>query len=199
MACIGYARVSTDTQTLNLQLDALRAAGCERISEETASGAKHDRPQLAAALDYMRSGDTLVVWKLDRLARSLLHLVGIVGRLRDTGIGFRCLTQDFDTTTSGGRMIFGVFAALAEFERELIRDRTNEGLKAARARGVVCGRPPILTGDAWRTVQALIKDGVSIAKAARHVGVSPAAIYQKQRRAGLPLPWTATVPETDAA
>lgn len=199
MGCIGYARVSTDKQTLDLQLDALKAAGCDRIFEETASGSNADRPQLAAALNYMRSGDVFVVWKLDRLARSMLHLSELVSRLRDSNIGFRSLTQDFDTTTAGGRMIFGVFASLAEFERELLRDRTLEGLKAARARGHVGGRPTKLTPAAWLQVQQMVKGGSSVSQAARAVGVSSAAIYQKQRRAGQPLPWSAPASETDAA
>ena len=184
MAYIGYARVSTDKQTMALQLDALTAAGCERIFEETASGAKHDRPQLKAALFHMRKGDVLVVYKLDRLARSMLQLSQVVQNLRDGGMGFKCLTQDFDTSTAGGRMIFGVFAALAEFERELIRERTKDGLKAAAERGNVGGRPALLDQDRWRTVQQLVKGGASVSAAARQVGVSRSAVYQKVKRAG---------------
>ena len=127
---IGYARVSTHDQNPQLQIDALDQAGCERIFTEKASGAKRDRPELKAALDYMREGDTLVVWKLDRLGRDLKHLVTIVQDLTDREIGLRVLTgqgAQIDTTTAAGRLIFGIFAALAEFERELIRERTVAG------------------------------------------------------------------------
>ena len=118
---VGYARVSTRDQTVALQLDALHAAKCGRVFEETVSGAQRDRPQLAAALDYMRPGDTLVVWKLDRLARSTKQLIETVEELARRGIGFRCLTQDIDTTTAGGRLVFTIFSAIAEFEREIIQ------------------------------------------------------------------------------
>ncbi len=141
---VGYARVSTLDQTVALQLDALNAAGYVRVFEETASGAQRDRPQLAAALDYMRAGDTLVVWKLDRLARSTKQLIETVEDLARRGIGFRCLTQDIDTTTAGGRLVFTIFSAIAEFEREIIQERTRAGLDAARARGRRGGRPPAL-------------------------------------------------------
>jgi len=184
MSLIGYARVSTDKQTLDMQLDALKAAGCARIFEETASGAKNDRPQLKAALDYMRNGDVLVVWKLDRLARSMAQLVLTIEGLNKRGMGFRSLTQPIDTTTADGKLIFGIFASLAEFEKSLIVARTNEGLAAAKARGNVGGRPAKLTYEAMRTVQALLKDGWSVAKAAKKVGVSRAAIYQRVKRAG---------------
>src|SRR6187200_1319658 len=138
---VGYARVSTQEQDLALQLDALRAAGCAKVYEEKASGAQRERPELKAALDYVRKGDTLVVWKLDRLARSLKQLIETVELLEDRGIGFKSLTESIDTTTSGGRLIFHIFAALAEFERNIIRERTTAGLNAARARGRVGGRP----------------------------------------------------------
>jgi len=143
-ALVGYARVSTRDQTTALQLDALRAAGCDRVFEETASGASRDRPELAAALDYVRAGDTLVVWKLDRLARSTKQLLTTVEELARRGIGFRCLTQDIDTTTAGGRLVFTVFSAIAEFEREIIAERTRAGLDAARTRGRRGGRKPKL-------------------------------------------------------
>ena len=138
---IGYARVSTRDQTPALQLDALEAAGCERIFEETASGAHRDRPQLAAALDWMREGDALAVWRLDRLARSVRQLIDTVENLDARGIGFRSLTEAIDTTTAGGRLVFHIFGALAEFERNLISERTRAGLDAARARGQSAGRP----------------------------------------------------------
>lgn len=142
---IGYARVSTGEQTLDLQHDALTKAGCSKIYQETASGAKADRPVLDEVLAYVRGGDTLVVWRLDRLGRSLEHLIDVVAMLAERGIGFKSLTEQIDTTTPGGKLIFHVFGALAEFERDLIRERTQAGLAAARARGRVGGRPKKLT------------------------------------------------------
>src|SRR5215218_6542941 len=130
---IGYARVSTGEQTLHLQLDALRNAGCGKVFEETASGAKAERLLLTEALAYARPGDTLVVWRLDRLGRSLKHLIETVTELQGRGIGFKSLTEQIDTTTSGGKLVFHVFGALAEFERDLIGERTHAGLAAARA------------------------------------------------------------------
>lgn len=138
---IGYARVSTTDQNLDLQQDALTAAGCERIHTDTASGAKTERPGLSKALAECRTGDTLVVWKLDRLGRSLPHLVETVRELVGRGVGFKSLQESLDTTTSGGKLIFHIFASLAEFERDIIRERTNAGLAAARARGRKGGRP----------------------------------------------------------
>jgi DNA invertase Pin-like site-specific DNA recombinase len=139
---IGYARVSTHEQTLALQQDALTKADCTRVFTDTASGAKADRPGLEEALDFARAGDTLVVWKLDRLGRSLPHLLETIAGLQERGAGFKSLTEQIDTTTSGGKLIFHVFAALAEFERDVIRERTRAGLAAARARGRTGGRPP---------------------------------------------------------
>jgi len=143
---IGYARVSTGEQTLDLQRDALTAAGCDRICTDTASGARAERPGLTGALDHLRAGDTLVVWRLDRLGRSLRHLIETITALEQRGIGFKSLTESIDTTSSGGKLIFHIFGALAEFERELIRERTRAGLTAARARGRTGGRPKAL-GD----------------------------------------------------
>src|ERR671914_1917590 len=138
---IGYARVSTDDQTLDLQLDALKAAGCEQIFTDRVSGVRAERPGLINALDHLRSGDTLVVWRLDRLGRSLPHLIETVTALAGRGVGFKSLTESIDTTNTGGRLIFHIFGALAEFERDLIRERTRAGLTAARARGRKGGRP----------------------------------------------------------
>src|ERR687895_389947 len=143
---IGYARVSTHDQTLTLQQDALEKAGCTKIFTDTASGAKTERKGLDDALTYVRKGDTLVVWRLDRLGRSLPHLIATMTALEDRGIGFKSLTENIDTTTSGGKLIFHIFGALAEFERNLIRERTTAGLMAARARGRKGGRPKVLTG-----------------------------------------------------
>jgi DNA invertase Pin-like site-specific DNA recombinase len=138
---IGYARVSTDDQTLDLQRDALTTAGCDRIFTDTISGATADRIGLSEALGFVRSGDTLVVWRLDRLGRSLRHLIETVTALEQRGIGLRSLTEALDTTSPGGKLVFHIFGALAEFERDLIRERTRAGLVAARARGRSGGRP----------------------------------------------------------
>lgn len=140
---VAYARVSTQDQTLALQEDALRSAGCERIFTETASGAQTDRPALAEVLLFLRPGDTLVVWRLDRLGRSLHHLLDVVMALEDKGIGFNSLSENIDTTTSTGKLVFHIFGSLAEFERNLIRDRTLAGLAAARARGRKGGHPRV--------------------------------------------------------
>ncbi len=138
---IGYARVSTHEQTLDLQQDALKQIGCEQFFSDTASGASTERPGLDAALRFVRPGDILVVWRLDRLGRSLKHLIETISALQERGIGFRSIQESIDTTTSGGKLIFHVFGALAEFERDLIRERTKAGLAAARARGRKGGRP----------------------------------------------------------
>lgn len=138
---IGYARVSTQEQTFDLQKDALTKAGCEQIFDDTMSGAKAERPGLQEALSFMREGDVLVVWKLDRLGRSLKNLIALVTDLEARGVGFRSVTENIDTTTTGGKLVFHIFGALAEFERNLIRERTQAGLAAARARGRKGGRP----------------------------------------------------------
>ncbi len=142
---IGYARVSTTLQDPQLQLDALTAAGCARIFTESASGVNTSRPELEAALDYLREGDQLVVWRLDRLGRSLPHLLEVLGQLDGRGVGFRSLTEALDTSTSGGRLVFSVFGAIAQFEHELITERTRAGLAAAKAQGRVGGRPRTMT------------------------------------------------------
>ena len=142
---IGYARVSTQDQTLDLQKDALEKLGCAKIFTDTASGAKTERQGLEEALEYVREGDTLVVWRLDRLGRSLKHLIETITELNSRNIGFKSLTENIDTTTSGGKLVFHIFGALAEFERDIIRERTNAGLQAARARGRKGGRPKALT------------------------------------------------------
>jgi DNA invertase Pin-like site-specific DNA recombinase len=137
---IGYARVSTQDQNLDLQRDALKAAGCTRIVEDTASGGKRDRSGLERVREQLRKGDVLVVWRMDRLARSLKHLIDLMSELEEQGIGFQSVTEAIDTTTSGGKLVFHIFGALAEFERNLIRERTKAGLEAARARGRKGGR-----------------------------------------------------------
>lgn len=141
---IGYMRVSTAEQSLDLQRDALERAGCERLFEDVCSGAVTDRPGLAHALDHVRAGDALVVWKLDRIGRSLPHVVQLVAGLRDRVVGLKVLTGEIDTTSTTGRRVFGIFATLAEFERDLIHERTMAGLAAARARGRHGGRPRMM-------------------------------------------------------
>jgi DNA invertase Pin-like site-specific DNA recombinase len=177
---IGYARVSTGEQTLNLQLDALHAAGCSTIYQETASGAKADRPVLEQVLAYARAGDTLVVWRLDRLGRSLEHLIDVVAGLAERGIGFKSLTEQIDTTTPGGKLIFHVFGALAEFERDLIRERTQAGLAAARARGRLGGRPKKLTDPKQLELARSLYAGgqIDVATICRTLGISRATLYR---------------------
>jgi DNA invertase Pin-like site-specific DNA recombinase len=176
---IGYARVSTQDQTPQLQLDALKVAGCERSFVEKASGAQRDRPELQAALGYMRPGDTLVVWKLDRLARSLKQLIETVESLENKKMGFRSLTENIDTTTPGGRLTFHLFAALAEFERSIIKERTMAGLAAARSRGRRGGRPPSLNAKDLAAAKALLSDpGITVEEVAKRLKVSPATLYR---------------------
>src|SRR5579872_5482978 len=176
---VGYARVSTDDQDLSLQLDALKAAGVVKIFRDTASGAKADRPGLAQALEYVRAGDTLVVWRLDRLGRSLTQLIELMTRLDDRGVGFRSLTEQIDTTTSGGKLIFHIFGALAEFERNLIRERTLAGLAAARARGRQGGRPRLLESKKVAMAQTLYDDrNNSIREICTTLGISRATLYR---------------------
>ena len=155
---IGYARISTVDQSLNLQTDALEKAGCEKIFSDQASGAKDDRKGLMDAVEFCRQGDSLVVWKLDRLGRSLKHLIETINLLHDRRVGFISVQESIDTTTSGGKLIFHVFGALAEFERELIRERTNAGLASARSRGRMGGRPKAMTDKQLRIAQTMLKD-----------------------------------------
>src|SRR6195952_5029549 len=170
---VGYARVSTLDQKPELQANALKNAGCHKLFTEYASGAKEDRPQLRAALDYMREGDTLVVWKLDRLARSMKQLIEAVDQLKSRGIGFRSLTEAIDTTTAAGELFFHIFGALAQFERSIIRERTNAGLKAALARGRKGGRRPKVKPDDIGAALALLRDPeISVRAAASKLGLS---------------------------
>lgn len=176
---VGYARVSTQDQKPALQLDALKVAGCEKVFTEKASGAQRDRPELTAALSYMRPGDSLVVWKLDRLARSLPQLIETVAQLEAKGIGLRSLTEAIDTTTAGGKLIFHIFGALAEFERSVIRERTRAGLKAARDRGRKGGRPPALSAADLAAAKALLRDpAITVEEVATRLKVSPATLYR---------------------
>lgn len=176
---VGYARVSTSDQELALQLDALAAAGCPRVFTEHASGTKADRPELARALDYVRPGDVLTVWKLDRLGRSLPHLIETVGALEERGIGFRSLQESIDTTSPAGRLVFHIFCALAQFERDLIRERTMAGLEAARARGRRGGRPIVMTPEKIAAARGLYNAGeLTVAQIAATLGVSRASVYR---------------------
>jgi DNA invertase Pin-like site-specific DNA recombinase len=162
-----------------LQLDALRVAGCERIFEEKASGAQRDRPELKAALEYMRDGDVLVVWKLDRLARWLGQLIDTVDSLKERGIGFRSLTEQIDTTTPAGKLTFHILGAMAEFERSIIRERTRAGLDAARARGRMGGRPRALSEKDLAAAKALLSDvSITFEEVSRRLKVAPATLYR---------------------
>src|SRR5512135_1146973 len=176
---IGYARVSTLEQTLALQQDALTKAGCERTFTDTASGSLAQRPGLTEALAFARPGDTLVVWRLDRLGRSLRHLIDTISLLQERGIGFKSRQEQLDTTTSGGKLVFHVFGALAEFERDLIRERTQAGLLAARARGRLGGRPRALDPRKVQIAQALYHDkSNAIADICRTLRISRATLYR---------------------
>ena len=176
---IGYARVSTQDQNPELQLDALKKAGCEKVFVEKASGAQRERPELQAALQYMRKGDILVVWKLDRLARSLKQLIETVENMEERGIGFRSLTEAIDTITSGGRLVFHIFGALAEFERSIIRERTLAGLASARARGRLGGRPRGLSDADVVAAKALLSDAnITVEEVAKRLGVATSTLYR---------------------
>ena len=176
---VGYARVSTQDQTLNLQKDALEKIGCIKIFTDTASGASTERKGLDEALNYVREGDTLVVWRLDRLGRSLKHLIETITKLNNRKIGFKSITENIDTTTSGGKLIFHIFGALAEFERDIIRERTNAGLQAARARGRRGGRPKSLTGKKVAMAQSLYDDkNNTIDEICKTLNISRATLYR---------------------
>ena len=176
---IGYARVSTDDQHLDLQRDALKKAGCSVLYEEAASGKSTDRPELEQCRKALREGDTLVVWRLDRLGRSLKDLVCLVTELEQRGVGFESLTEQIDTDNAAGRLVFHVFAALSEFERNLIRERTQAGLAAARARGRAGGRKPKLDDQQRREIKALLLDpDIQVTDVARRYGVSRTTLYK---------------------
>lgn len=180
MAHIGYARVSKHEQNLALQLDKLKEKGCTRIFTDTISGAKFERKELESALAFLREGDILVVWKLDRLGRSLRHLIDTITKLKDRNIGFISLTENIDTTTPGGKLIFHIMGALAEFERDLIRERTIAGLESARSRGRKGGRPTTLTTSSKVTVaQKLYADkSNSIQDICKTLHISRTTLYR---------------------
>jgi len=175
---VGYARVSTHDQNLSLQLDALKQAGCEEIYQDQVSGAKVGRSGLQEALAYLRQGDTLVVWRLDRLGRSLKHLIETVTMLEERGIGLQSLQESIDTTTSGGRLVFHIFGALAEFERNLIRERTQAGLQAARTRGRKGGRPKALDAKKAKLLYQLYDEKKhSVMELCDIMGISKSTLY----------------------
>ena len=176
---LGYARVSTTEQDASLQLDALRAAGCLKVFTDKASGSLDRRPQLDRLLDQLRPGDTIVVWRLDRLGRSLKHLIQLIEDLAEKDVGFRSLTEGMDTTTSGGKLVFPIFGALAEFERSLIRERTMAGLAAARSRGRVGGRPPVMTPEKIKVARDLYRArDLTVEEIANTIGVSRKTVYR---------------------
>ena len=180
---LGYARVSTTDQDAALQIDALNAAGCYRVFVDTVSGSLDHRRELDMLLDQLRPGDTLVVWRLDRLGRSIRHLIDQLQALADRGVGFRSLQETIDTTSPGGQLVFHVFAALAEFERDLIRERTNAGLAAARARGRTGGRPSALSADQVRAARRMYEQkDMTVAQIGDVLGVSRTTIYRALSR-----------------
>jgi len=195
---IGYARVSTLQQDEALQLDALQKAAVDRIFTDRASGSLADRPGLTSALECARQGDSLIVWRLDRLGRSLRHLIDVVHDLEQRGVALVSLTEQIDTSTPGGRLVFHVFASLAQFEKELIRERTMAGLAAARARGRVGGRPTVWTQDKLRTARSMRDSGdYDVTAIAKVLGVSRASVY---RALGLPtLEPGSSEPESESA
>ena len=188
---VGYARVSTKNQNLDLQIDALNKSGCEKIYQDIASGARTERPGLNEMINNIRSDDVLVIWKLDRLGRSLNHLIGLVNGLIEKKIGLQSLNDPIDTTTSQGRLSFNLFSSLAEFERDLIQERTQAGLSAARARGRMGGRPKGLPKKAEATAYAaetLYKEGVlTVDEISKKLGIAKSTFYSYLRHRGVTL------------
>lgn len=175
---IGYARISTPDQTLNPQTDELKAEGCEKIFTDVVSGAKKQRLGLDEAIKFCRQGDTLVVWKLDRMGRSVSHLIGTVKELEKFGVGFRSLTEKIDTTTPGGRLVFHLFSALAEFERDLIRERVQLGLRSARARGRKGGRPPVSEETKAMALTLMADKNLSVKQICDRLGIAKSTLYK---------------------
>jgi DNA invertase Pin-like site-specific DNA recombinase len=181
LAHVGYARVSSTDQSPAMQLDALASVGCKKVFEDRASGAKADRVGLRSALDYVRDGDVLIVWKLDRLGRSLPHLIETVTSLEKRGVGFRSITEAIDTTTPGGRLVFHLFGALGQFERDLIQERTRAGLVAAAARGRKGGRKPVVNTEKLGRARAIIGRGFTVREAAIRLKIGKTALYESLR------------------
>ena len=184
---IGYARVSTADQKLDLQIEALEKFGCIKIFTDIASGAKSERPGLDEALSYLREGDTLVVWKLDRLGRSLSHLLQIIDSLSQKHIHFKSITDSaIDTSTPSGQLMLTMIAALSEFERNLIRERTKEGLAVAKARGRKGGRRPVITDQKLKKAQQLMEKGLTVREVASAIGVGKSSLYEALKKRGCP-------------
>ncbi|MDX9806274.1 MAG: recombinase family protein [bacterium] len=182
---VGYTRVSTSDQKMDLQFDALKKEGCEQIYSDVSSGARTDRPELDRCISFLRKGDILVVWKLDRLGRSLRHLLNLVAEMELKEIGFRSIQENIDTTTAGGKLIFHLFASLAEFERELIRERTVAGLSAARARGINGGRPRVLSVEQVKMAQKMLADKtIPIKEILDTFKISKSTLYKSVREYG---------------
>jgi len=175
---VGYARVSTDVQTTRLQLDALKTAGCTRIFEDTESGARRSRPQLDRVLAELRPGDTLVVWKLDRLGRSLRDLLDVAETLKERGIALRSLTEHIDTATAAGKMLYAVLGAVAQFERDVLRERTVAGMRAAKDRGEHIGRPAALKPSQVKEARTMLGRGESPSHVARVLRVGRSTLYR---------------------
>jgi DNA invertase Pin-like site-specific DNA recombinase len=175
---IGYARVSTSDQALGPQTDTLSESGCEKLFTDVASGVRTERPGLDNAIAFCRKGDTLVVWKLDRMGRSMSHLIETVQKLEEKGVGFKSLTENIDTTTAGGRFFFHVFGALAEFERDLIRERVQAGLKSARARGRKGGRPPVSEETRAMAKTLLADKSLSVKQICDRLGIAKSTLYK---------------------
>jgi DNA invertase Pin-like site-specific DNA recombinase len=182
MAKIGYSRISTSEQTMDLQTDALRGAGCTKIFSDVSSGSKDDRPGLAACLEYLRPGDTLVLWKLDRLGRRLPHLLQTVEDLERRGIEFASLTENIDTSSPTGKLIFHVFGAIAEFERANLRERVNAGLAAARDRGRVGGRPNVVGADRQQAFRAMVEQGLSSSEVCAALQISRPTFFRMKSK-----------------
>jgi DNA invertase Pin-like site-specific DNA recombinase len=181
---IGYSRISTSDQNLELQLDELKKAGCEKIFQDVASGSKDERQGLQDAISFAREGDCIVIWKLDRLSRSLRHLIDTVNQLKGRGIGLRVITMNLDTTTPSGNLVFHIFASLSEFERELIRERTIAGLQAARVRGRVGGRKRLMDEKKVQIAKSLHADGkATVSEICETLNVSKATLYRNLKLA----------------
>ena len=182
---IGYARVSTSDQNLALQIDALQKAGCKKIYQDELSGAKDNRPDLLKALEQLRSDDTLVVWKLDRLGRSLAHLIDVITNLKNRNVSFVSITEGMDTTTASGELFFHIFGALAQFERSLIQERVKAGLEAAKNRGIRGGRPRTIDTEKMIAIKKALNDGMSKAAICRTFGVKRSTLIDSLNRVSI--------------
>jgi DNA invertase Pin-like site-specific DNA recombinase len=194
---IGYARVSTEDQNLNLQLDALKGAGCYQVCTDQISGTAKHRPGLEDAFKYLRPGDTLVVWKLDRLGRTMKGLVDLVEDLKAKNIQFKSLTDGIDTSTASGRFFFHVMAAMAQMERELIKERTKAGLAAAKLRGRTGGRKKVMDASKLEAAKVLLDAGTPVTEVAKHLGIGRATLYRALHSATSILDLVVTMPNVN--